>query len=95
MNQPGAIARARAALLRHAWPYVLMAGVLFILAIFLLYPIWLTVRGGFATDITSGTGFTLDHVLSVFRDPRLLDGLFNSAKVALTTTTLTILISLP
>ncbi|MFO0836400.1 MAG: iron ABC transporter permease [Phycisphaerales bacterium] len=95
MNQPGAIARARAALWRHAWQYALLAGVLLILALFLLYPIWLTVRGGFATDITGGTGFTLDHVLSVFRDPRLLDGLFNSAKVALTTTTLTILISLP
>lgn len=95
MERVGAITRAKRALWRNAWQYALLTGVLLVLGLFLLYPIWLTVRGGFARDITSGTGFTLDHVLGVFRDPRLVDGLLNSAKVATTTTTLTILISLP
>ncbi len=65
------------------------------LALFLLYPIWLTVRGGFADDPATGTGFTLDHLLLTIRDPVLRAGIFNALGIATATTILSILISLP
>lgn len=77
------------------WQYGLLAAVLMILSVGLLYPIYLTVRGGFAEDIVAGKGFTLSHLLLVFKDPVLVSGLFNSFKLAFATTTLTILIALP
>jgi iron(III) transport system permease protein len=77
------------------WQYGLLGAMLVVLGFGLLYPIFLTVRGGFAKDIVSNTGFTLEHVRLIFTDPVLLEGLFNSFKLALATTTLTILIALP
>ena len=64
--------------------------------LFMLYPIWLTVRGGFLADPTAaGAGFTLEHVLDVFRDPALRAGLLNALWIAVATTTLCVLIALP
>ncbi len=68
---------------------------LFVLLAFLAYPILLTVRGGFYEDPAARTGFTLDHLVLVFQDPRLVGALFNSLKIAASTTTLAILIALP
>ncbi len=82
-------------LARQAWQYALMAAVLTILVLCLLYPIYLTVRGGLAADVATGRGWTLAHVLAIFEDRRLVEGLFNSLKIAATTTTITILIALP
>ncbi|MEQ8770750.1 MAG: iron ABC transporter permease [Phycisphaerales bacterium] len=65
------------------------------LALFLLYPIWLTVRGGFAEDPATGAGFTLEHLLLTARDPVLRDGIFNALGIATATTILSILIALP
>lgn len=70
-----------------------MAGVLALLGAVLLYPIWLTVEGAFVTR--DGQGWTLEHVLSVFRDPVLRGGLLNALFVAACTTTLAILLALP
>ncbi|MCB9839212.1 MAG: iron ABC transporter permease [Phycisphaeraceae bacterium] len=75
--------------------YTLMAVVLAFFAIFLLYPIWLTVRGGFVDDPITREGFTLRHVALVFRDPVLRDGLINSLLLALTATGLSLLFGLP
>lgn len=80
---------------RTVWQYALMTGLLLVFGAFLVYPIWLTVRGGFATDISAGTGWTLDHVLGVFDDPILRQGLLNAFLIAIATTTLCIIIALP
>jgi iron(III) transport system permease protein len=83
--------RARA----HTWHSVLLWTLVGVLAATLLYPIALTIRGGFASDPATGEGFTLEHLANVFRDPVLTTALLNSLKLALTTTTLTVLIALP
>ncbi len=72
-----------------------MLAVLLALALFLLYPIGLTVRGGFASDPASRSGWTLDHILLVFQDPRAMAGLMNALKIAVVTTLLCIVVSLP
>lgn len=79
----------------HPWHYALLALVLAALAWFLLVPILMTVRGGFAGDPATGREFTLDHVLLVFRDPLGRAGLLNSGLVAVCTTMLSILLALP
>lgn len=75
--------------------YAILALLLTFFALFLIYPIWLTVRGGFAQDVATGTGFTFDHVAMVFKDPLLLQGLLNAFLIAIATTILCILIALP
>ena len=75
--------------------YILLAALIGLLSAALLYPIWLMVRGGFATDAATGSGFTLDNIWQVFRDPVLRESLFNSLCLALTTTTLATIIALP
>ncbi len=84
-----------AKLTRYAWHYAMLAVLIALLAVFLLYPILLTVRGGVASDIVRGTGWTTDHLARVFKDPVLREGLWNSLKLAACTTTGTILIALP
>lgn len=66
-----------------------------ILLAFLVYPIALTVRGGFYEDPAGRTGFTLSHLGLVFADPRLMGALLNSFLIAASTTTLATLIALP
>jgi len=69
-----------------------MASVLAGFALFLLYPIWLTVSVGF--ESTTG-GFTLHHVLDVIRDPATRVGLLNALGIAVCTTIVAIVISIP
>ncbi len=75
--------------------YALFAALLAFFALGLLYPIWLTVRGGFATNIVTGEGFTLSHVAEVFADPVLREGLVRSLLIAISTTIICTLIALP
>ena len=75
--------------------YALLALLLAFFAGGLLYPIWLTVRGGFAENVVTGEGFTVSHVAEVFADPVLREGLVRSLMIALCTTTLCVLIALP
>lgn len=77
------------------WHYSLLVAMLALLAATLIYPILLTVRGGFADDPATGRGFTLRHVALVFQDRVLLESLRNSAVVATLTTTLAIVLALP
>jgi len=84
-----------ARLTRFAWQYGLLGVLVALLAVFLLYPIFLTVRGGVASDIVRGTGWTTEHLVRVFKDPVLREGLWNSLKLAACTTTGTIVIALP
>ena len=71
----------------------MLAAILAGFAVFMLYPIWLTVRGGFETR--AGGGFTFAHVWAVFSDPALRAGLVNSIAVAVCTTLLCLIIALP
>jgi len=75
--------------------YALLSMCIAFLLVFLVYPIFLTVRGGFYADVARREGFTFDHVLLVFQDPRLLNGLLNSLKLAAMTTISAIAIALP
>lgn len=75
--------------------YSVFLGLLAFLGAALVYPIFLTVRGGFADDIVTGEGFTLRHVANVFRDPLLREGLLNSFSIALVATLVSVVISLP
>jgi iron(III) transport system permease protein len=58
----------------------------------LVYPIWLGVASAFVTDDGS---FTLFHVLNVFNDPVLREGLINAFLIASATTTIAVVIALP
>lgn len=80
---------------RNLIQYGLLTLMLFILGVFLLYPIGLTVRGGFAEDPATGSGFTLEHLRLVFEDPNLMGGIINAFKIACAVTFLCIVISLP
>jgi iron(III) transport system permease protein len=78
---------------RHKAPQLLLLlALLALLALFLLYPIWLTVRGGFESD---DGGFTLYHVAVIFQDPILRAGLVNTFGIAVCTTVLCLLLALP
>lgn len=81
--------------LRRLGQYGLFLGILAFLGFALLYPIWLTVRGGFASDVVGGTGFTLDHLLGVFRDPVLREGFINSLALAACVTLTTMVLAVP
>lgn len=81
--------------MRNLIQYGLMGTILFVLGVFLLYPIALTVRGGFAADPATGSGWTLDHLALIFQDPNLIGGIANAFKIAVATTLLCIIISLP
>ncbi len=69
------------------------------LGLSLIYPIVLTIRGGFAVDPTSDAtlldNWTLTHVLRVFRDPVTREGLFNASWIATGTTLLSAAIAVP
>jgi iron(III) transport system permease protein len=80
---------------RNSTNYLLLAGILALLGAFLLYPIYLTLRGAFYDNPAAGTGFTLRNIQLVFEDPVLLEGFINSVKVAATTTLLSTIIALP
>ncbi len=75
--------------------YVLLVTLLTGLGVALLYPIWLTVRVGFAEDAATAQGFTLRHVGLVFVDPVLRTGLVNALALAGVTTALCMLIGVP
>lgn len=80
-----------------------------LLSVTLLYPIVLTVRGGFAVDVGRSTmpslrqiltlqlsdHFTFRHIAMVFADPTLRGSLLSSLRVAILTTTLSIIIAFP
>lgn len=81
---------------RDVYRASLYVGILCILAVFLIWPILLTVRGGF---VGSDGGFTLDYFFAdgtgVLRDPLYLRGLLNAFLIAVCTTLLCLLLTLP
>ncbi len=80
---------------RMIYRYGLFAILMAIFAIFLLWPISLTVRGAF---FDSDGAFTTQYFFSevgVFQDPIYRDGMVNSLLIAVSTTILCMLIALP
>ena len=71
---------------------LIMIGLYMFFAAFLVYPIWLTVQGGFMSE---GGGYTFHHVISVFEDPAMRDGFINALGIATFTTIICFIISLP
>ncbi len=67
-----------------------MAMLLALLGALLLYPIWLTIRGGFET---AEGGLTLEHVRQVAANPVLRRGLANAFGIAACTTLLSLIIA--
>ncbi|MCE2882654.1 MAG: iron ABC transporter permease [Planctomycetaceae bacterium] len=65
---------------------------LLVVGVPLVYPIWLGVASAFVTDDGE---FTLFHVLNVFSDPVLREGLRNAFLIACCTTVVAVLIALP
>jgi len=81
-------------LARRAMQYAMLVAILLGFAVFMLYPIWLTIAGGFESR-REGGGFTLAHIWAVFADPSLRAGLFTAIAVAVCTTLLCLVIALP
>jgi iron(III) transport system permease protein len=64
-----------------------------LLAAFVAWPLWLTVRGAFRSSV--GEGWTLHHVAGVFVDPLTRAGLVNAVAIALCVVGGTLAIALP
>jgi len=75
---------------RNAW--LIFTLTLAIFAVLFLYPLGAVVKGGFFDE---NGRFTFNFVLGVFRNPVYAQGLLNSVGIAVGTTTLVTLISLP
>ncbi len=76
--------------------YTLVTFCFLLFGALLIYPIILSIAGGFtATTPDGSTSFTAKYVLSVFTDPILRDGLFNSLLVATLVTLLSLAIAVP
>jgi iron(III) transport system permease protein len=82
---------------RELYRYGLFGLLLAILVVFLLWPIFLTVRGGFVDEATGA--FTLKYFvgegIGVLRDPLYQQGLINALGIAVATTILCLIVSLP
>ncbi|MEO1236534.1 MAG: iron ABC transporter permease [Planctomycetota bacterium] len=82
---------------RELWRYSLYAVLLSILVVFLLWPIFLTVRGGFIDEATGA--FTLKYFIGdgvgVLRDPLYRQGLVNALMIAVFTTAICLVVTLP
>ncbi len=72
--------------------YLLYFFILAVLCVFLLWPIFLTVQGGFKTPEGD---FTFKYVQSVFEDPLWMAGLGNSLMIATATTILCLILTMP
>lgn len=76
--------------------YGLLTLLLAFLAVFLIYPIALTVQGAVMDRRPDGSSvFTLTHIRLVFEDPTLVMGLLNAGKVAAASTLVCLLLALP
>ncbi len=77
---------------RNLLSILIMIGLFAFFAAFLLYPIWLTVQGGFESK---NGGLTIHHIMMVFQDPTLRDGFLNAIGIAVGTTLVCLIIALP
>lgn len=76
----------------HIYQYALFAVITAFMAVFMVWPIALTVRCGF---VDTNDQFTLEYMLGIFRDPVTLTALRNSIAIAICTTGLCLALALP
>lgn len=77
--------------MRRSIAWTIFAAVAVVLGLLFVAPLWMVIRGGFVV----GGEFTLKYLVGVFRNPIYSEGLFNSFKLAIGTTTLVTLIAVP
>ena len=74
--------------------FLLLIAVVF--GLFLIWPITRVISVAFmGMPEDPNRGFTFGYIVAIFRDEALREGLFNSAKIAIGTTALCIVISMP
>ena len=76
----------------HIYQYALFAVITAFMAVFMVWPIALTVRCGF---VDRNDQFTLEYMLGIFHDPVTLTALRNSIAIAICTTGLCLTLALP
>ena len=76
----------------HIYQYTLFAVITAFMAVFMVWPIALTVRCGF---VDTNDQFTLEYMLGIFCDPVTLTALRNSIAIAICTTGLCLALALP
>jgi len=82
---------------RDVYRASLYGGILLILLMFLIWPIYLTVKGGFV-DAETGkltVKYFLGEKVGVLRDPLYVKGLVNALMIAICTTLLCLVVTLP
>jgi len=77
------------------YKYALFSACMAFLVVFLIGPIVLTVKDAFVEQTATGPQFTLHYVVSVFKDPVLVESLVNSLFIAVAVTLLCLVIALP
>jgi iron(III) transport system permease protein len=84
-------------MIRKFGQFLLLLVILALFGVFLIWPIFQTVRVGFQGVPVDGKygPFTLDYVWAIFKDPLLRRGLLNSATIAICVTFVCTLISVP
>jgi len=82
---------------REFYRYGLFGLLLAILTMFLLWPIFLTVHGGFVDEVSGKLTlkYFIGEGVGVLRDPLYQRGLFNSLGIAVATTLLCLIVTLP
>ncbi len=77
--------------MRNTSAWIVFGFALFVFGALFLWPLFSVVQGGFFVD----GQFTLRYIAGVFRNPIYAEGLFNSLRLGLGTTSLALLIALP
>ena len=78
-------------MIRNRSAIILFGVLLAVLAVLLVWPVWHVIRGGILVE----GRFTTVYLLGVFRNPIYAEGLLNSLRIAIGTTTLTLLLAVP
>ena len=78
--------------MRKTNAYFIFFGALAVFALLFFWPLGNVILKGFTNPDGS---FTLEHLIGVFKNPIYAEGLFNSLRIALGTTTMTIIIAVP
>ena len=78
--------------MRRSTAWILFAAIAVVLSVLFVWPVLSVVRGGFVGE---DGRWTLRYLFGVFRNPIYAEGLLNSFKIAIGTTSLAVLISVP
>ncbi len=77
--------------MKRSTAWIIFSVLLAIFSVLFLWPIWRVVQGGFFVE----GEWTLEYIAGVFRNPIYSEGLWNSLRLGLGTTSLALMIALP